>query len=132
MGLHISLGLAIFGLAAIRLVWRLVDARPPLPTTMKGYEVVAARVVHAAFYALLFALPLSGWVLSSLEGQAVTFFGLFNAPALDIGANEDLVEEVHEVLFNVMVGLALVHAAAALKHRFIDRDGVLGSMMPRP
>jgi cytochrome b561 len=132
MGLHMSLGLTIFGLAAIRLVWRFVDARPPLPTTTKGYEVIAARVVHAAFYVLLFAMPLSGWILASLEGESVTFFGLFSAPTFNISANADLAEEVHEVLFNVMLVLALVHAAAALKHKFIDRDGVLGSMTPRP
>jgi len=132
--LHISLGLTLLALALLRLVWRLTGQTPDWPATMKRYERLLARSVHAAFYVLLFAIPLSGWALSSAEGDPVRFFGLFDVPAW-VSANEsseELLEEVHEVLFNCLFALALLHAAAALKHHFFDKDNVLRGMFGRP
>jgi hypothetical protein len=93
----------------------------------------SARAVHVAFYVLLFALPLSGWALATVDGQPLSFFGLFDLPRLRIGAqlpitggtlSEDQLEAVHELLFNVLLGLALIHIAAALKHHLWDHDAV--------
>lgn len=131
LGLHRSVGITILALAALRLLWRLVDRAPPWPAGMAAHERVIARAVHAAFYVLLFALPLTGWMISSAEGDAVNWFGLVELPGLSMGASEDTLEELHEVLFNVLFALAVLHALAALKHHFWDRDGVLASMLPR-
>jgi cytochrome b561 len=131
MGLHVSIGLAIFVLAVLRLAWRLLDVHPAWPATMKPRQVAIARIVHGAFYALLLALPISGWLLASAEGESASFFGLFTLPAAP-GADEELLEETHEMLFNILVALAVLHVAAALKHHFIDRDSVLKGMTPRP
>jgi cytochrome b561 len=130
MGLHSSIGLAILVLAMLRLAWRAIDERPAWPATMKPATVAIARVAHGAFYVLLFALPLTGWMLMSTEGDAVSFFGLFTLPALPI-ADEETMEDVHEVLFNALIALGVLHAAAGVKHHFIDRDDVLRSMLPR-
>jgi cytochrome b561 len=101
--------------------------------------VALARAVHVCFYVLLFAIPLSGWALATADGQPLSFFGWFDLPQLRIGAqwpvaggtlSEDQLEEVHEVLFNVLLGLALLHVVAALKHFFLDHDGILQSMLP--
>lgn len=130
-GLHRSIGITILALAIARLVWRLIDSPPQWPTTMRPMERTLAKVMHASFYLLLFAVPLSGWAVSSAEGDASSFFGLFTLPALPLGeALEHTLEEVHEVLFNVLAALALLHVIAALKHRLIDHDGVLRSMLP--
>jgi cytochrome b561 len=131
MGLHMSIGLAIFVLATLRLAWRLLDVRPAWPATMGPRQVLVARIVHGAFYALLFALPVTGWLLASAEGESASFFGLFTLPAAP-AADEELLEATHETMFNILVALALLHVAAALKHHFIDRDGVLKGMLPRP
>jgi cytochrome b561 len=137
--LHNSIGLTIFALALLRVLWRLVELPPSLPQTMKSYERTLARTTHFAFYALLFALPLTGWALATADQQAISFFGLFDLPQLRIGAQlpieggtltEDQLEEIHEVLFNVLLGLAVLHIAAALKHHFFDRDNVLRAMLP--
>lgn len=134
--MHTSIGLTILALAALRVLWRLVELPPSQPETMKRYERVLARSAHIAFYVLLFALPLSGWALATADEQVISFFGLFDLPQLRIGApldgtlTEDQIEEVHEALFNVLFALAVVHVAAALKHHFIDRDNVLRSMLP--
>ncbi|HEU4601361.1 MAG TPA: cytochrome b [Steroidobacteraceae bacterium] len=130
VGLHASIGLLILILAALRLAWRTVDPHPAWPDTMKRRDVVIARSVHVLFYGLLFALPLTGWMLSSTEGDTISFFGLFNVPPIVVGS-EDLLEDTHEAMFNVLVGLAALHVLAALKHHFIDRDNVLRSMLMR-
>jgi len=94
-------------------------------------QIALARTVHIAFYFLLFAIPISGWVLATVDAQPLSFFGLFDLPRLSIGTfSEEQLEDVHEILFNILLGLALLHAAAALKHHFFDHDGVLRSMLP--
>jgi cytochrome b561 len=133
--IHNSLGIAILALALLRILWRVVELPPAPPATMKPYEIALARTVHAAFYFLLFAIPLSGWALATVDQQPLSFFGLFDIPQLRIGAQlgklgEEQLEDVHEILFNILLGLALLHAAAALKHHFFDHDGVLRGMLP--
>ena len=130
-GLHNSLGITILALALVRLLWRVVEPPPSSPKTMKSYERVLARATHLAFYALLFALPLTGWAVATAEGHTIDVFGLFELPRLQVFAlTEDQLEEVHETLFNILLGLATLHIAAALKHHFFDRDNVLRSMLP--
>jgi cytochrome b561 len=137
-GIHNSLGIAILALMLLRILWRAVELPPAAPPGMKPHEVLLARTVHVAFYCLLFAIPLSGWALATVDQQPLSFFGLFDLPQLRIGAqlpiagtlSKDQLEDAHEILFNVLVGLALLHVAAALKHHFFDHDGVLRSMLP--
>jgi cytochrome b561 len=142
-GIHGALGITILALALLRLAWRLIELPPERPFAMKPYEIGLARAAHIAFYVLLFAVPLSGWALASADGQSLSFFGWFTLPQLQPvtqvplpgieggSLNKDQLEELHEVLFNLLVGLAVLHIVAALKHQFIDHDGVLRSMLPR-
>lgn len=133
MDWHMSLGVTLLALAVVRVVWRLFDRTPAWPAQMRGYERLLAAAVHVAFYTLLFVIPISGWLLANVEGEAVSLFGWFELPNLGAPGSEQrehLVEEVHEVLFNLLLVLALVHVAAALKHHFVDRDNVLRRMLP--
>jgi cytochrome b561 len=131
-GIHAALGMAILVLACVRLLWRLIELPPEHPPAMRSYQHALARITHAVFYALLFAIPLTGWALATADGQSVSFFGWFDLPDfLPVSSlSKDQLEELHEVLFNSLAGLAVLHIAAALKHRFIDRDNVLRSMLP--
>jgi cytochrome b561 len=132
-GWHTALGLLVLALMIVRLGWRLTHTVPGLPRNTPGWQQIAARATHIAFYALLVALPLSGWLLTSVEGDAVSFFGWFSVPPLPVPggeASEDLIEETHEVLGNVLLVLAGIHVLAGLKHHYIDRDDVLRRMMP--
>jgi cytochrome b561 len=128
---HKSVGITILALAAIRLGWRLID-RPPPPPPMPRWQLVAARLNHAAFYLLLLAMPLSGWLMSSASNYPVSWFGLVQLPDFVAADPElkDLLEDLHETLAKALVALALLHVAAALKHQFIDRDGLLLRMLP--
>lgn len=131
MARHKSVGITILGLAVIRLGWRLFN-RPPPPPPMPAWQLTAARLTHGAFYVLLFALPVTGWLMSSAANYPASWFGLVQLPdfvAPDEGL-EHLLEEIHETLVKVLIVLAIVHVLAALKHQFIDRDGLLLRMLP--
>src|SRR5689334_628924 len=103
MNWHMSIGMALLALAVVRILWRIFDRTPAWPAAMPGYERFLAVSVHVAFYALLFAIPISGWLLASVEGESLSLFGWFDVPALGPPGGEQrehLIEEVHEVLFN--------------------------------
>jgi cytochrome b561 len=129
---HKSVGLTIFALAVVRLIWRFVSPPPPLPSTMTRWQVWFAKATHVAFYALLFLMPMSGLVMSAAANYPVSYFGFFTIPNL-VAPDETLehvMKERHHQLFTALFVLAVIHVAAALKHQFYDRDGVLLKMLP--
>jgi cytochrome b561 len=129
---HKSVGMTILMLAILRLAWRLRHSAPPLPPAMRRFERRAARATHALFYALLFAMPLTGWMMSSAKNYSVSWFGLFTWPNL-IGKNEhafNFLRFTHDLLSYLLFAIAVLHILAALKHHFWDRDDVLVRMLP--
>jgi len=130
---HTTFGLLVLALMLVRLAWRLTHTPPALPVTTPVWQQKTARAMHLSFYALLIVLPLSGWLLVSAEGDTVSLFNWIAVPALPVPggeSSEDLIEEVHEILGNVLLALAALHVLAGLKHHFIDRDNVLRRMLP--
>jgi cytochrome b561 len=128
---HRSVGITILALALLRLGWRLFD-RPPAMPPMPAWQRMAAAATHWGLYAILLAMPLSGWMMSSAENSPVSWFGLVQVPSLVAPSESlgDLLHEVHEVLAGALLGLVGLHVLAALKHQFIDRDGLLARMLP--
>ena len=129
--LHKSFGLTLLMLAVLRLLWRLMEQRPVLPA-MPAWQARGATLTHAALYALLFAVPLSGWLFNSAAGFPLQWFGLVSLPALT-GANTVLKETaraIHENAVTVLLVLLALHAGAAIKHHFLDRDRTLMSITP--
>jgi len=129
--LHKSFGLTLLALAVLRLLWRLAEHRPALPP-MPAWQARGAAFTHVALYALLFAIPLSGWLFNSAAGFPLQWFELVNLPALT-GANpalKEVAKELHEGGVTVLLVVLALHAAAALKHHFLDRDRTLASMTP--
>jgi cytochrome b561 len=130
--LHKSFGITILMLAVLRLLWRWANPTPELPNTLKPYERFLARAVHFGLYAFLFIQPIVGWTMSNAENYPVSYFGWFTLPDLVAPDKEfgEVMEEIHEALFNGMLGLAVLHVAAALKHHFWLKDDVLKRMLP--
>jgi len=134
---HKWLGVLILSLSAFRLLWRLRHPPPPLSArveaTMPGWQLVAHRGLHRALYALFFIVPLLGWAYTSALGFPVVWFGVLPLPDF-VPVNKDLAESVlkplHKTGAFTLAAMALVHAAAALKHHFINRDGLLQRMWP--
>jgi cytochrome b561 len=130
-GLHKEFGLLVLFLATFRLTWRLCNITPVLPATIANWEKYAAHAVHWLLYGFLFAMPLTGWLLSSAAGFPPSFFGLFVLPSL-IAPQPDLVDtlaNVHSWLGFALIALISGHAAAALQHYFIEKDDVLQRML---
>lgn len=133
---HFTLGITILALMAVRVGVRLVSPRAPaLPPDTPQWDRVMARLNQIAFYLILFAMPLSGWLLVSMSGSGPTIFGFLTLPPLievPPGSDAATVTEPYEVLH---IGLAWVlgvavalHLAGALSHALLRKDGVLGKM----
>jgi cytochrome b561 len=137
--LHKSLGITVLVLSMARLLWRLANPPPALPSTLRRWEAALARVTHIGFYVLMIALPLSGWMMvsASVWNIPAVVFGLFTLPHLPVLGTlqdkkpvEDALKEVHEALAIGIFVLLLLHVAAALKHHFVLHDDTLARMLP--
>jgi cytochrome b561 len=129
---HKSIGMTVLMLAILRLLWRLANATPELPAGMSPLERLLARATHIVFYVLLFAMPITGWMMSSAKNYSVSWFGQFTWPNL-IGPNEaafDFLKSTHDYLSYCLFAIALLHILAALKHHFWNKDDVFLRMLP--
>jgi cytochrome b561 len=129
---HKWAGITILALSALRLLWRLWH-RPPAAVVTPAWQRRAAHLTHTALYVLFFGVPLAGWAYSSAAGFPVVVFGLIPLPdfvPVDKGLVEGL-KLLHKVLAFSLALAVLAHIGAALKHHFIDGDGLLLRMWPR-
>jgi cytochrome b561 len=129
--LHETLGLCVFALVVLRVLWRLVDVRPP-PEAVSRWMGLAAKAVQAALYGLLFAVPLTAVAGAWLEGHPLTLLAGLEIPPLVASAHAtgERVANLHTWLGDALLWLAGAHALAGLYHHFALRDGVLVSMLP--
>ena len=132
LALHKSIGMTVLMLAIVRLVWRWANPVPTLDGVTRGWERLLAHVSHVALYALNFAMPLTGWLMSSAHNYPVSWFHLFQWPDLVQPDHElsERLEWLHKLLFKVLVGVAALHVLGALKHHVVDRNEVLKRMLP--
>ncbi len=126
---HKWAGITILSLSALRLLWRLTH-RPPPDGPMPAWQAKAAHAVHVLLYVLFFAVPLSGWAYSSAAGFPVVVFGVVPLPDFvpKDKALADTLKGLHKVLTLSMGALVLAHIVAAIKHQWIDRDGLMARM----
>ncbi|MCD7100039.1 cytochrome b [Stenotrophomonas sp. MMGLT7] len=131
---HKSLGLTVLALVVVRLAWRLYAGAPaPVPGTPTWQERIASAT-HTLLYALIFAVPLSGWLYDSASAlRPFRWFGLFDVPKLSPPDRplSQLAHGVHEWGFWLLVAVVLVHAGAALYHHLFQSDDTLARMLPR-
>lgn len=128
---HKWLGVTVLLLAALRLLWRLRHGAPRA-IEMPAWQRRMGELVHGLLYLLMFAVPLSGYFYSLAAGVPVVYLGVLPLPVL-IDADpvlKPVLKEVHEVLVYTMLVFVLAHVAAAIKHHWIDRDGLLRRMLP--
>lgn len=130
--LHRSFGALVLALACVRLVVRLVHGWPPPHASLTRWEVLASHSAHNAMYVLIFVTPLIGWAGTSAFGAPITVFGLFVLPPI-LPVDKPLATTLlwlHKISAFTLTGIVAVHVAAALRHGFIKRDGVLSRMLP--
>lgn len=133
---HKWAGVTVLTLSVLRLLWRFTHRPPALPAriaqAMPTWQTRVHHATHGLMYALFFAVPLMGWAYSSAAGFPIVWFGQIALPDL-LPVNKELAELIkplHKLLALALVGLAGLHIAAALKHQFIDRDGLVSRMLP--
>ncbi|XHS79140.1 cytochrome b [Burkholderiaceae bacterium UC74_6] len=128
---HKWAGVTILTLSALRLLWRLFH-QPPADLPMPRWQALAAHATHWFLYAAFFAVPLSGWAYSSAAGFPIVWFGVLPLP--DLVAKDPALAEtlktLHHLLAYALAAAVLAHVGAALKHQFIDRDGLIRRMLP--
>ncbi len=129
---HKSTGMLILALVALRLLWRLANPTPALPSGVAAWERAAARLSHLLLYVLMVALPVTGWIVTSASNVPFRIFWLIPLPAIVAPdkPTADLVALVHGGLFAVLALVLVTHIGAALRHHFVKRNTVLMRMLP--
>jgi cytochrome b561 len=132
MTFHLSIGLTVLGLTALRLVWRLTHPIAP-ESSLPAWQRVSSEAVHWLLYALVLATTISGWLFASFRGWSVSFFYLVPLPMLasDNAAAGRTIDGLHQASEWALLVVIGIHVAAALAHIFIYRDGVMQRMLPR-
>ena len=131
--LHKGIGLCLFALMLLRLLWRFASPPPAPLSSYSRLTRLGAKLGHSILYLGLFAVMLAGYLISTADGVGIPVFGLFEVPALvsDLPDQADLAGVIHLWLAWGLVIFAVLHALAALKHHFIDRDATLTRMLGR-
>ncbi|SHF15071.1 cytochrome b561 [Microbulbifer donghaiensis] len=129
--LHKGIGILLLALLVFRLLWKWLNPAPAAEPRTPRWQALAARAAHGAIYLLLLAIMISGYLISTADGRAIEVFGWFSVPATiqGIANQEDIAGEIHEILAWTLMALVALHALAALKHHFIDRDGTLRKIL---
>ncbi len=130
LDLHKSVGMVIFVLWLLRLIWRMNNETPDeLPGPF--WEQLLARLMHVALYAVMLALMISGFLISTADGRSIDVFGLVPVPALPwrVENQEDIAGEIHEWLAWGLMALVSLHAVAAVKHQWLNKDRGLMRML---
>lgn len=128
---HKSIGLLLAFIMIFRICWRLLTPQPAPLAGHHYWEQVGAKLGHLALYVLLLAVLFSGYLISTADGRAINLFNWFALPALPtlMENQEDIAGEAHFILATLLICLAALHALAALKHHFIDKDTTLKRML---
>jgi cytochrome b561 len=132
INVHKLFGLLVLTLAALRLLWLIYNPRPPLFSGMVRWEYISAHLVHGILYFFMFAMPITGWVMSTAAGRIPHLLNL-KFPLIGIPTNKELSHQfftIHKYAAWVLIFFIVIHVAAALKHHFIMKDNVLKRMLP--
>jgi cytochrome b561 len=131
LSIHRSIGVVILVLAAVRLLNRVLNPQPPLPSDLPSWQKASAKLSHLLLYALMFSLPLVGWAMLSAAGYPIVVFGSLHLPAIlphDVRMYA-LLRAAHTDLAFLLCAVFIAHLGAALFHALIRRDSVLQSMV---
>ena len=128
---HKLIGITIFAVVLIRIAWRATHRPPPLPP-MPVWQHTVAQLSHTLLYLLTLAVPIAGWLFSSASGFQTVYLALLPLPDLVAKNKEaaELFKAAHWYLNLTMLAVVVLHASAALKHQFVDRNAVLARMIP--
>ncbi len=128
---HESVGILLLLATIFRLVWRTVQILPLPIASHTDSEIKKAKAVHHILYALLFTMFITGYLVPTADDRAIEVFTWFSIPSIgELFSNqEDIAGVIHEYCAYAIITLALIHALAAIKHHFVDKDETLQRML---
>ena len=129
---HKWMGVTVFALAIVRVLWRATHVPPRLPAEIPTVQRIGAHAVHAMLYVLMLAIPVTGYLYSSASNIPVVYLGLVSLPRLidPDPVLKEIFKTLHVTLNYVLFSLVLLHVLAVFKHQVLDRDGLLARMLP--
>lgn len=129
--LHKSIGILFFALMLSRLIWRYKQVTPKHLASHSEIERKAGKAIHSILYLLIFTIMITGYLISTADGRGIDVFEMITIPAFGsiIENQEDIAGLIHKLLAYLLILLAALHAVAALKHHFIDKDNTLNRMI---
>lgn len=128
--LHKSIGVTILALIVIRILWRITHKPPAMLTSYKAWEKKAATGAHHLLYLLMFALPVSGLIMTVASKYGLKWFGIKMIAGTDNKALREIFMPTHEIVGIILLAIIAIHIIGALKHKFIDKDDTMKRMMP--
>lgn len=128
---HKSVGLLLMAVMLLRVLWRYVNKRPAPSMALTVKEARISHGVHIVLYVMIFLMFTTGYLISTADGRGIDVFNWFSVPSMGslFENQEDIAGNIHEWLSYSLVGLAVIHLLAALKHHFINKDDVLKRML---
>ena len=131
--IHKSVGMLLILVFLISLLWKLINLTPKPVGGSSRFEIIASRLAHLGLSGLIAIILISGYLIPTAKGLGISVFGWFEVPATitSIPQQEDVTGLIHKYAAYTIIGLALLHAAAALKHHFINKDDTLRRMLSR-
>ncbi len=136
--IHKSWGSVVFALACARLAWRIANpVSPEMPPGVPAWQAAISSITHKLLYLLMFALPLSGWIMASaspnqdllnIDNMVFDWFALPDPFVPGVKSVAEAASEFHQIAAYGLILLLMLHAGAALKHHFMDRDPILKRM----
>jgi cytochrome b561 len=130
MDLHKSIGLIVFGLVLLRVIWRLLHKPDPLPAGVPRWQSHLSSLTHGLLYACMILLPVTGILGAEYSRAGLAFFGIPLQAVAPNRTTSKLFFEIHETLVWTLVTLVALHVMAAFKHLLVDRDQVFERMWP--
>jgi cytochrome b561 len=129
--LHKSIGILLFIVMLIRVIWRYFEIKPETLNSHTRIEKKIGSIVHVFLYSALFVLMISGYLISTADGRAIVIFDRLSVASLGelFTGQEDLSGIVHKYLAYALIFTVVLHALAAFKHHFIDKDNTLLRML---
>lgn len=129
---HKALGVLLIGIFVARFAWKIFRSKPDALPTHKKHELIGASLAAWGMNIGLLGVLLSGYLITTSAGAGIDVFEMFTLNAIDLGVNnqEDMAGLVHWVVSYIVLAIATIHAFAALKHHFIDKDKTLRRILP--